>query len=138
MIRICIGRDGRKAHSLVVTGHAGGPEGRDIVCAGVSALVATLDLYLHEGDVRCLAPVDVPTMRHEGEGAFFGCALTPAHPKAEVLTAVANGLRALAAEHPAEVQAVVVRCHPIVRKAPMAERVREFMARCRGALEASA
>ena len=43
MITLTLSPDGRE---MTVEGHAGGVPGRDIVCAGVSALVCTLALYL--------------------------------------------------------------------------------------------
>ena len=43
MITLSVSPDDRE---MTVEGHAGGVPGRDIVCAGVSALVCTLALYL--------------------------------------------------------------------------------------------
>ena len=130
MIRILIGRDGREVHALVVTGHGGGPEGADVPCAAVSALAATLELHLRKHGTPCV--------HHEGADAFFGCAPLRGQASSAVVHAIADGLAEIAAAAPEAVQCVTVRCRRDVRSVNVAERVREFMARCRGALEASA
>ena len=45
MITLTVSPDNRE---MTVEGHAGGVYGHDIVCAGVSALVCTLALYLED------------------------------------------------------------------------------------------
>ena len=56
MIRVDDRRTGRR-HRLAVTGHAGyGERGKDIVCAGVSALSFALLGYLHQAG-SCLTQV---------------------------------------------------------------------------------
>ena len=45
MITLNVSPDGRE---MTVEGHAGGVYGRDIVCAGVSALVCTLAIFLED------------------------------------------------------------------------------------------
>lgn len=49
MIRITVYRQGRDIHGFTTEGHAdAAPEGQDIVCAAVSAIVQTAVFGLHE------------------------------------------------------------------------------------------
>ena len=89
----------RSRHELTAKGHAGyAPEGQDIVCAAVSALMLTAasfaqangeaEICLEPGDlrVRCL-----PRRRYDA-------------PVSLVFNAIAAGLRRTAAEYPENVE----------------------------------
>ena len=86
MIKIHIDEDNQ---TLIVTGHADYAEnGKDIVCAGVSALVQTLEIYAIEHGGKSVhrpgyARVDIM----QGSAEVFRC--------------IAEGLRALGASYDA-------------------------------------
>ena len=50
MISIIYTDDGEK-RTLTVQGHGPGPKGKDIFCAGASALAITLEANLHKEDI---------------------------------------------------------------------------------------
>ena len=100
----------RKEVGLALLGHAGaGPEGHDLVCAGVSALAGALGSAVERmGYSGMLA--EIPRVY-----LLKGCAFIAAEPKEEWMDAVLmafwtiqNGLSELAEQYPENIEVVRV------------------------------
>lgn len=99
MIKITYSRQGSR-HCLTVRGHAGyGEQGKDIVCAGVSALTQALLGWLGDNRHRCrllCGPVAQPGFLH------IGCA--GGKETAAVFSMTAAGCGQLAEAYPDHVE----------------------------------
>ncbi|MDK2856190.1 MAG: uncharacterized protein PWQ86_1403 [Bacillota bacterium] len=108
MIRVRIERcpEGRGVAAFTVEGHAGwAPHGRDIVCAGVSALTQAALLGLEE--YLALSP------NVKVKEGFLHCRLRGAEQKMReaqaILATMELGLRAMAREYPESIKIEEVR-----------------------------
>ena len=103
MINITVYRQGQDIHGFATEGHAGAaPEGQDIVCAAVSAIVQTAVFGLHEiagFTMKCaLDPETDRVTRKLPQG--LRQKNSEAYEQAQViLAAMVVGLRSVASEH---------------------------------------
>jgi len=103
MITITVYRQGPDIHGFATEGHAGAaPEGQDIVCAAVSAIVQTAIFGLHEVagfTMDCTLSPDTGRvvrrlpegLREQSERAY--------HDAQVILATMIVGLRSVASEH---------------------------------------
>ena len=103
MITITVYRQGQDIHGFATEGHAqAAPEGQDIVCAAVSAIVQTAVFSLHEIaglTMECVLDPDGDRVTRKLPRGLRERSETAYHDAQVILAAMVLGLRSAAGEH---------------------------------------
>ena len=103
MINITVYKDHQDIHGFATEGHAGAaPEGQDIVCAAVSAIVQTAVFSLHEiagFTMECTLDPESGRVTRKLPRGLEQKSETAYHDAQVILTAMVVGLKSTAAEH---------------------------------------